>query len=74
MATEIGDGIREETASELERIRREVLIAKQELLEGYQYRFRMLREEHLEMGAQLDEVVRLKCTVIQLFTITSVIL
>ena len=35
MATEIGDGIREETASELERIRREVLIAKQELLEGY---------------------------------------
>ena len=58
MATEIGAGMREETARELERLRREVLMGKQELRDRFEYYFRVLREKHLEMEAQLDEVVR----------------
>ena len=58
MATEIGAGMREETARELERIRREVLMAKQELRDRFEYYFGVLREKHLEMEARLDEVVR----------------
>ena len=58
MATEIGTGMREETARELERLRREVLMAKQELRDRFEYYFRVLRDKHLEMEARLDEVVR----------------
>ena len=58
MATEIGDGMREETARELERLRREVLMAKQELRDRFEYYFRVLHEKHLEMETRLDEVVR----------------
>ena len=58
MATQVGDGIREEPAIKLERIRREVLMAKQELRDKFKYYFRILREKHLEIESQLDEVVR----------------
>ena len=58
MATEFGTGMREETARELERVRREVLMAKQELSDRFEYYFRVLRDKHLEMEARLDEVVR----------------
>ena len=58
MATEIEDDMPEETTRELERIRREVLMAKQELQDRFEYYFRVLREKHLEMEARLDEVVR----------------
>ena len=58
MATEIGAGMREETARELERLRREVLMSKQELRDRFEYYFRVLRDKHLEMEAKLDEVVR----------------
>ena len=58
MATEFGTGMREETVRELERVRREVLMAKQELRDRFEYYFRVLRDKHLEMEARLDEVVR----------------
>ena len=58
MATEIVTGMREETARELERLRREVLMAKQELQHRFEYYFHVLREKHLQMEARLDEVVR----------------
>ena len=58
MATEFGTGMREETVRELERVRREVLMAKQELRDRFEYYFRVLRVKHLEMEARLDEVVR----------------
>ena len=58
MATEIGAGMREETARELERIRGEVLMAKQELRDRFENYFRVLREKHLEMETRLDEMVR----------------
>ena len=58
MATEIVAGMREETARELERLRREVLMGKQELQDRFEYYFSVLREKHLEMEAKLDEVVR----------------
>ena len=58
MATEFGIGMREETARELERVRREVLMAKQELRDRFEYYFHVLRVKHLEMEARLDEVVR----------------
>ena len=58
MATEIVAGIHEETARELERLRREVLMSKQELRDRFEYYFSVLREKHLEMEAKLDEVVR----------------
>ena len=62
MATEIVTGMREETARELERLRREVLMAKQELQHRFEYYFHLLREKHLEMVARLDEVVRVSET------------
>ncbi|KAI6662002.1 hypothetical protein LOD99_9589 [Oopsacas minuta] len=49
--------MQEETARELERLRREVLMAKEELRARFQFYFRVLREKHLEVEAQLDEVV-----------------
>ena len=58
MATEIGAGMQEETARELERLRREVLMAKQELQHRFEYYSRVLHEKHFEMVARLDEVVR----------------
>ena len=58
MATEIVTGMREETVRELERLRREVLMAKQELQHRFEYYFRLLREKHFEMEARLDQVVR----------------
>ena len=58
MATEIVAGMPEKTARELERLRREVLMSKQELRDRFEYYFRVLHEKHLEMEAQLDEVVR----------------
>ena len=58
MATEIGTGMREERARELERLRREVLMTKQELQHKFEYYFHVLREKHFEMEARLDEVVR----------------
>ena len=58
MATKIGSGIRGETARELERLRREVLLAKQELQDRFEHYFRVLREKHFEMEARLNEVVR----------------
>ena len=58
MATEIGVGMCEETARELERLRREVLMAKQELKDRFENYFRVLREKHFKMEARLDEVVR----------------
>ena len=57
MATEFEPGMRVETARELVRVRREVLIAKQELGYRFERYFRMLRNKHLEMEARLDEVV-----------------
>ena len=57
MATEFEIGMCGETARELERVRREVLVAKQELRERFELYFRVLRDKHLEMEAQLDEVV-----------------
>ena len=58
MTTEIVAGMREETARDLERLRREVLMTKQELRDRFEYYFSVLREKHLEMEAKLDEVVR----------------
>ncbi|KAI6658580.1 RING finger protein nhl-1 isoform X1 [Oopsacas minuta] len=59
MATEFGAGMHEETARELERLRREVLMAKEELRARFEFYFRVLQEKHLEMEVQLDEVVRM---------------
>ena len=58
MATEFDAGMSEETARELERVRREVLIAKQELGYIFERYSRMLRVKHLEMEARLDDAVR----------------
>ena len=58
MATEIVAEMRGETARELERIRREVVVAKDELRVRFEYYFLVLRAKHLELVAQLDEVVR----------------
>ena len=58
MATEFEAGMSEKTARELERIRREVLNAKQELRDGFERYFRVLRDKHLEIETRLDEVVR----------------
>ena len=55
MVTEIVAGMREETARDLERLRREVLMTKQELRDRFEYYFSVLREKHLEMEAKLDE-------------------
>ena len=58
MATEIVAEMRGETARELERIRGEVVVAKEELRVRFEYYFQVLRGKHLELLAQLDEVVR----------------
>ena len=58
MATEIVAEMRGETARELERIRGEVVLAKDELRLRFECYFEVLRAKHLELVAQLDEVVR----------------
>ena len=58
MATEIVAEMRGETARELERIRGEVVVAKEELRVRFECYFEVLRAKHLELVAQLDEVVR----------------
>ena len=58
MATEFEARMHEETARELKRIRREVLIAKQELHDRFEQYFRVLRDKHLEIETRLDEVIR----------------
>ena len=65
MATEIVAEMREETARELERIRGEVVVAKEELRVRFEYYFQMLRAKHLELVAQLDEVVRVAETQVE---------
>ena len=58
MATAFVADMRGETARELERIRGEVALAKEELRVRFEGYFQMLRDKHLELVAQLDEVVR----------------
>ena len=65
MATEIVAEMREETARELERIRGEVMVAKEELRVRFEYYFQVLRAKHLELVAQLDEVVRVAETQVE---------
>ena len=65
MATEIVAEMREETARELERIRGEVVVAKEELRIRFEYYFQVLRVKHLELVAQLDEVVRVAETQVE---------
>ena len=65
MATEFVADMREETARELERIRGEVVIAKEELRVRFEYYFQVLRGKHLELVAQLDEVVRVAETQVE---------
>ena len=61
MATEM----RGETARELERIRGEVVVAKDELRVRFECYFQVLRAKHLELVAQLDEVVRVAETQVE---------
>ena len=65
MATEIVAEMRGETARELERIRGEVVVAKEELRLRFEYYFQVLRGKHLELVAQLDEVVRVAETQVE---------
>ena len=65
MATELVGDMREETARELERIRGEVAIAKEELRVRFECYFQLLRGKHLELVAQLDEVVRVAETQVE---------
>ena len=65
MATEIVAEMRGETARELERIRGEVVVAKDELRVRFEYYFQVLRAKHLELVAQLDEVVRVAETQVE---------
>ena len=65
MATEFVADMREETARELERIRGEVAIAKEELRVRFECYFQLLRGKHLELVAQLDEVVRVAETQVE---------
>ena len=58
MATEIVADMWEERVRELGRIRGEVVIAKEELRVRFEYYFQELRNKHLVLVAQLDEVVR----------------
>ena len=58
MATEIVGDMRKDTSKELERIREEVVIVKEELRIRFEYYFQVLRNKHLELEVQLDEVVR----------------
>ena len=57
MATAFVADMRGETARELERIRGEVALAKEELRVRFEGYFQMLRDKHLELVALLDEVV-----------------
>ena len=61
MATEIVA----DAARELERIRGEVVLAKEELRVRFEHYFQMLRDKHLELVAQLDEVVRVAETQVE---------
>ena len=65
MATEIVAEMRGETARELERIRGEVVVAKEELRVRFEYYFQVLRGKHLELVAQLDDVVRVAETQVE---------
>ena len=65
MATEIVAEMRGETARELERIRGEVVVAKDELRVRFEYYFQVLRAKHFELVAQLDEVVRVAETQVE---------
>ena len=65
MATEIVAEMREETTRELERIRGEVVEAKEELRVRFECYFQVLRAKHLELVAQLDEVVRMAETQVE---------
>ena len=65
MATEFVADMREETARELKRIRGEVAIAKEELRVRFESYFQVLRGKHLELVAQLDEVVRVAETQVE---------
>ena len=65
MATETVAEMREETARELERIRGEVVVAKDELRVRFECYFQVLRAKHLELVAQLDEVVRVAETQVE---------
>ena len=65
MATEIVAEMRGETARELERIRGEVVVAKEELRVRFECYFQVLRGKHLELVAQLDEVVRVAETQVE---------
>ena len=65
MATETVAEMGEETARELERIRGEVVVAKEELRVRFEYYFQVLRGKHLELVAQLDEVVRVAETQVE---------
>ena len=65
MATEFVADMREETTRELKRIRRESVIAKEELRVRFEYYFQVLRGKHLELEAQLDEVVRVAETQVE---------
>ena len=65
MATEIVSEMREETARELERIRGEVVVAKDELRVRFECYFQVLHAKHLELVAQLDEVVRVAETQVE---------
>ena len=55
MATEFVTGMREETARELERVRGEVAIAKEELRVRFENYSQLLRNKHIELSEQLDE-------------------
>ena len=49
MATEIVGDMRKDTSKELERIREEVVIVKEELRIRFEYYFLFLRNKHLEL-------------------------
>ena len=61
MATEIVA----DAARELERVRGEVMLAKEELRLRFGHYFQMLRDKHIELVAQLDEVVRVAETQVE---------
>ncbi len=65
MATEFVAGMCEETARELERIRGEVSALKEELRVRFEHYFDMLRAKHLDLVAQLDEVVHVAETQVE---------
>ena len=58
MATDFGTDMREEISRELE-------AAKEELRVRFEYYFKLLRDKHLELVAQLDEVVHVAETQVE---------